>query len=265
VNESERIVADGYDAVYEAIPRAPSLWRIWIDQAIGSDFPDEFSHISFATLADMRRYTEQLQLIDDAVLVDMACGMGGPALWIAAQLPIRLVGIDASPVAVAMATQRSTQLGLGARSTFRTGTFSNTGLATEAADGVLSLDALQYAPDKSQAFEEIARILRPGGRLVFSAFEVDPERVAGMPVLCDDPAADYRPLLDSAGLTIESYEETAGALDRVEASYRAILDDATALRREMGADAYGALSLEVASTLESQPYRRRIAAVATRR
>jgi ubiquinone/menaquinone biosynthesis C-methylase UbiE len=38
---------------------------------------------------------------------------------------------------------------------------------------------LQYAPNKAQAFAEVARILRPGGRFAFVAFELDQSRVAG--------------------------------------------------------------------------------------
>ena len=56
-----------------------------------------------------------------------------------------------------------------------------TGLAeaAAAADGAISVDALQYAPDKRARLKEAARILRPGGRLVFTAFEVEPQRVEG--------------------------------------------------------------------------------------
>ena len=37
----------------------------------------------------------------------------------------------------------------------------------------MSVDALQYAPDKGAAFAECARVLRTGRRLVFTAFEID--------------------------------------------------------------------------------------------
>ena len=53
--ESEAIVAAGYDAVYRAVPRSPTLWQIWLDHAVGTDFPGEYSHISFVTLAELGR------------------------------------------------------------------------------------------------------------------------------------------------------------------------------------------------------------------
>ena len=263
--ESEAIVAAGYDAVYRAVPRSPTLWRIWLDHAAGTDFPGEFSHISFVTLAELGALATGLRLGADATVVDLACGMGGPALWVATQFPVRVVGVDASPVAVELATARADRLGLTKRAAFRFGTFAATGLPAGAAGAAFSLDALQYAPSKADAFREIARVLEPGGRMTFTAFEVFPERVADLPVLGDDPVDDYRPILEGAGFEIETYEETQGWTERVTATYEAIVESAAALTAEMGADAFGSLAIEVALTLERKPYRRRVVVTARRK
>jgi ubiquinone/menaquinone biosynthesis C-methylase UbiE len=99
---------------------------------------------------------------------------------------------------------------MSARASFRRGTFAETGLEAGCADGVMSEDALQYVPNKGAAFREMARILRPGGRLVFTAFELERERVHGLAVLGDDPVDDFRPLLEAEGLSVERYEEVPG-------------------------------------------------------
>lgn len=262
---SEAIVAQGYDAVYGAVPRSPTLWQIWLEHAVGADFPGDYSHISFVTLAELHNLAGELRLRAGATLADIACGMGGPSLWIATQLPVRLVGVDASAVAVELASARAVRLGLETRSTFHVGTFSATGLSDGVADAVLSLDALQYAPDKAATFHEMARVLKSNGRLAFTAFEVQPDRVAGLPVLGDDPVDDYAPLLEREGFDVDAYEENVGWSERVTAAYTAIVERAAALTAEMGADAYGSLALEVALTLERRPYRRRVAVTATRR
>lgn len=154
---------------------------------------------------------------------------------------------------------------MNTRSTFQVGTFGQTGLAAGEADGVLTLDALQYAPDKAAACREFARILKPGKRLAFMAFEVTAERVADLPVLRDDPVSNYTTLLNYAGFDIHTYEETPYWNERVTAAFQAIIDNAATLETEMGAAAYGALSLEASLTLEARPYRRRVRVVATRR
>jgi ubiquinone/menaquinone biosynthesis C-methylase UbiE len=263
-DESEAIVAAGYDAVYRAVPRSPTLWRIWLDHAAGADFPGEYSHISFVTLAELRDLAGTLRFGTGATLVDLACGMGGPSLWIATQHAVRVNGIDASAVAVELANARAARLELADRCAFRTGTFGATGLPAASADAAMSLDALQYAPSKADAFREMARVLKPNGRLAFTAFEVHPDRVADLAVLGDDPVSDYRPLLEGAGFAIDAYDETPGWSERVAAAYEAILESAPALTSEMGADAYASLALEVGLTLERRPYRRRVTATASR-
>jgi hypothetical protein len=110
----------------------------------------------------------------------------------------------------------------------------------------------------------MARVLKPNGRLAFTVFEVQPERVADLAVLGDDPVDDYRPILERAGFAVESYDETVGWSERVTAAYEAIIERAAALTAEMGADAYGSLALEVAMTLERRPYRRRVSVTASR-
>jgi SAM-dependent methyltransferase len=258
-------VAAGYDAVYAAMPRSPAFQRIWREHAIGPGYPEEFEHISFLTYSELLLVKNELRPGDDAVLADLACGLGGPGLWIAKESRANLRGVDVSPVAVAEATRRAEALGLTDRATFTTGTFAATGLDAASCDAAMSVDALQYAPDKQAAFDESARILRSGGRLVFAAFELAPERVAGLPILGTDPVDDYRAALQRAGFDVTSYAETTGWSERVDRAYRAIMDAKGTLTDEMGEAAFAALSSEVTVTLNVRPYRRRVLAAATKR
>jgi ubiquinone/menaquinone biosynthesis C-methylase UbiE len=207
---------------------------------------------------------EELRLQPGDTLVDLACGMAGPALWAAREIGSKLIGVDFSPVAVRLASERAAELGLADSAGFKTGSFDQTGLEDGSADAVMSEDALQYAPDKSAAVREIARILRPGGRFVFTAFELDPDRVSGLPVLGEDPVSDYKPLLEAAGFAIDAYEETPGWPEPMRSAYQALLDAKDALIDEMGQMAVTALFSELTLTLEREPYRRRVLAIATR-
>jgi SAM-dependent methyltransferase len=202
-----------------------------------------------------------LALGGDALLVDLACGAGGPGLWVATQAGARLMGIDLSPVAVERARERAATLGLDERASFGQGTFEATGLGSGVADGVMTIDALQYAPDKRRAIAEVARVVRPGGRFAFVAFELDAARIAGMPVW-DDPVADYRPLLEQAGFEILRYDQIPGWEGHVAAGFGAVLDQRDALEAELGEAAAAATVLEAAITLELQPYCGHVLAVA---
>lgn len=258
------IVSAGYDAVYGATLKSPTLRRLWHEHAEGLDFPEGFGHISFTTLPELQRVAAELHLSAGDTLVDLGCGMAGPALWVARETGASLVGVDVSPVATEQASARAAELGLAGQAQFVVGSFAETGLEANSAAGAMSEDALQYAPDKQAAMTEAARILRPGGRFVFTVYELEPDRAAGLPILSVDPVADYRSLLKHAGFGVEMYEEVRGWPEPMTTTYSALLNAREPLTEEMGEAAVGALFMEMSLTLERQPYRRRVLVAATR-
>jgi SAM-dependent methyltransferase len=260
----EVLIRVGFDAVYQGLLRSPTLRSIWRQHALDPEYPMGFENISFVTSPELARIAAALVAARKARLADLGCGQGGPGLWVARSVGARLTGIDLSPVAVSHARQRAEALGLTDVATFSTGTFDKTGLHEKSVSGVISFDALQYAPDKRAVAQEVRRILKPGGRFAFTAFELDPYRVNGLPVIGTDPTDDYRPVLSEAGFTIEAYEETTSWGSRLTGAYRAIVESRDVLTGEMTEEAAAPLLMEVALTLEHLPYRRRVLAVATR-
>jgi len=260
----DNILSSGYDAVYAATPASPTLRRLWAEHVLGPDFPPEFGHISFVTLSQLRRMAEELRLSPDRTLVDLGCGMGGPALWMANESGASLIGVDLSPVAVELATSRAAQLGLSSRTQFVHGSFAETGLENQSVHAAMSEDALQYAPDKLAAMTEIKRILQTGGRFVFTAFELDPDRASGLPILGEDPVSDYRGPLEHAGFLVELYEKAPGWPEPMTTVYQSLLSAREALSAEMGDRALTALFAELTITLERRPYHRRVFVSATK-
>ncbi len=263
VADADDLVASGYDAFYAAWGRSPTLRRIWREHVTGPDYPEEFAHISFLPLAQLQALTAGLNLAADQLLVDLACGAGGPGLWVAQECGARLTGRDLSSVAVERATERAAALAMDGRAEFAPGSFEQTGIASGSADAVMTVDALQYAPDKTKALVEVARVLRHGGRFAFVAFELDAERIAGLPVWAD-PVGDYRPLLEHVGFETLSYEQIPNWRDHVSAGFAAIVAEREALEAELGQAAAAATVLEASITLEVQPYCGHVLAVAVR-
>jgi SAM-dependent methyltransferase len=259
------VVRDGYEAVYEALPSSNTFSRLWREQAYDCEFPLEFAHIGFLTLSEARRVLDLLRIGQDDILVDVACGAGGPGLWMAQQTGASLVGIDPATAGLRAARRRAAQAGLDGRSRFQPGTFERTGLPDGSADAVVTIEALQYAPDKRSAITEFTRILRPGGRLAVVCFEVDPVKAHGLPVLGADPIADYKPLLADAGLLLDNYSETPEWQQRTYGAFRAIADANDMLIQEMGVEAASAAVAEALLTLQVKPYPRRVLIGATKR
>jgi ubiquinone/menaquinone biosynthesis C-methylase UbiE len=262
MSDADDLVASGYDAFYAAWGRSPTLREIWRRHVTGPDYPEEFAHISFLPFAQLQALTAGLDVAAGEVLVDLACGAGGPGLWAAQHTGAQLVGRDLSPVAVERASERVAALGLSGRASFAPGSFETTGLPRASADAVMTIDALQYAPDKKKALTEVARILRPGRRFAFVAFELEPARVAGLP-FWDDPIDDYRPLLQQTGFEVVSYEQMPDWEEHVAAGFGAVVEQKEALEAELGPAAAAATVLEASITLELRPYCGHVLAIAS--
>lgn len=116
-----------------------------------------------------------LDLGEDQVLLDLACGRGGFGLEIVRRTGSRLLGVDFSAVAISQANRRAQALGLADRAEFRVGELTGTGLPAASVDAVLIVDSLQFAEPIPDALRECRRVLRPGGRLVITCWEaIDP-------------------------------------------------------------------------------------------
>jgi ubiquinone/menaquinone biosynthesis C-methylase UbiE len=216
------------------------------------------------SLADLGALVDGLHIDDRRRFADIACGAGGPGLLVAQETGAQLTGVDLSPVAIDVATQRAASLGLADRAAFQQGAFAATGLDDGAFDALMTIDALQYAPDKRAAISEMARVVKPGGRVGIIAFELEPARVEGMGVW-DDPIADYQPLLSGAGFEVTEYAQIAGWEQAVRRGFGRVVELQDELTAEMGEPAAAALVLEAAITLELEPYRGHAFVIATKR
>lgn len=102
-----------------------------------------------------------------ATVVEVGCGGGLDARYLAERLDAgaRLIAIDLTPEVLARA--RETLSGVvGAAVYLVAGDVERLPLATACADAVIANAALNLATDAAAAFAEVARVLRPGGRLI---------------------------------------------------------------------------------------------------
>ncbi|WP_443059497.1 class I SAM-dependent methyltransferase [Streptomyces sp. NBC_00443] len=102
------------------------------------------------------------------ILTDLVCVRGGPGLWLAGRAHAALIGIDFSLVAIAQARPRAAPLAVNAA--FVVADLGSLPLTDQCVDRAMSLDALQYAPDRVAAACHALRILKPGGRLVLTGW-----------------------------------------------------------------------------------------------
>lgn len=221
--------AQSFDHFYAVQEQGHTLKAIFRDVLGFAEFPAEIVPYSFVSRADVERIASLLALQADETLADVACGNGSIGLWLARQAGAQLIGVDFAPAALRLARNKAPSLGLTDRCRFIHGSFGNTTLADQSVEAVLSIDAIWLAPDQPQALAEIARILRPGGRLVLTSWEQH------IPVaIIKQLVPDYRPLLASAGFAVESYEYLDHSEALMKTIYERIREAADVLVQEMG-------------------------------
>jgi SAM-dependent methyltransferase len=158
--------ADYFDSWYAA--RASSAAADEIQQRhLG--LPPHLLSTSLLSWEGIAEVVTALRLPPSGLLVDLACGRGGYGLEIAARTGASLVGVDFSAEALRQARELARQRGRAAD--FRVGDLAATGLDGGSADAVMCVDAIQFAGRPAAAYQELQRLLAPGGRVVLTGWE----------------------------------------------------------------------------------------------
>jgi 2-polyprenyl-3-methyl-5-hydroxy-6-metoxy-1,4-benzoquinol methylase len=186
--------------------------------------------LSQATIDDIKFLTQRLRPGAETKLVDLGCGIGCVGRYLAKEFDADVEGIDANPLAIRMADELAVTSGMAKRLRFKTGDIAKTGWSDHSFDGALSMDVLIFVPDKRAALQEVARILKPGGRFVGTTWEL---RTDSAPL--SSPAFDeYPSAFRDAGFTIEVYEETRNWRSLLTNALGALLASEDAVRKEVG-------------------------------
>jgi len=192
-----------------------------------------------------RHLAATLRLQAGERVLDVAAGVGTTAVLLAEERGVDVVGVDLGPAQVAKGDDRARERGLAGRVRFILGDAERLPLGDASVDAVVCECALCTFPDKVTAAVELARVMRPGGRLGITDVWLDPDRLdpdlrglAGRVACLADarPIAETSDLLEQAGLTVtdvERHDDTLlDTIERVETHLRALrLADLPLLRR----------------------------------
>jgi SAM-dependent methyltransferase len=247
-----------FDAIFAQIAKSNTLVTIW-REVYGQDYPNDARPYSFVTVRELGWLASALNVGDGRTFVDLACGQGGPSLFVARETGAAVIGVDSSLVAVASARAAAAAApGVSRTAAFIAADAAATGLRAESVAGVMSVDALQLMPDRNAVIAEVFRLLKPGGRFAFTTWLS--RRVGAGPPL----PVDYRPLLESANLFLNSCHEPPEWERRELAVFERIRESAPALITELGEPVAAMLLAEAAKMPEAYPLIRRVNVLATK-
>ncbi len=252
LREDQPGIAERFNDSHAARLRSVVLERIHC-AAFGGDYAVDTHTNGFYSRKTLERLCGALKLAPGRTLADLGCGHGGSGLWVAGRTGASLIGIDISPGGVALGNEQAIRLGLADRARFAVGDMTATGLSDASCDAALSLDVLLFVPDKAAALHEVARIPKVGGIFGFTSWEQPgfSERLGS------EQCADYRPMIEAAGLIVDSYEEPSGWRQQQRALAEGLIAAGAELSGEIGAlvaDRFVAMARGVLNDMPSRRY-----------
>ncbi len=123
---------------------------------------DEFHTAGHATTV---RALEMMPLAPGMHVIDVGCGIGGAARWIAKYHGCTVQGVDLTADYVAAARELTARMGLSYSCTFTEASATELPFRRGTFDAAITLHAAMNIPDRWAYYHEIARVLRRGAPL----------------------------------------------------------------------------------------------------
>lgn len=218
-------------AYYDS-PDADTFYRtVWGGEDIHVglyDGPGE--DIAVASRRTVDRMAELVEPGAGERILDLGSGYGGAARHLARSTGCAVTCLNLSEVENERNRMLTEEQGLGAAVEVVRGAFEDLPFDDDSYDVVWSQDAFLHSGDRDRVIAEAARVLRPGGRFVFTdPMATDDADPAGLAPILDRiklatmaTPSFYRAALERAGLTEVEFDEHA---DQLAAHYGRVLEE----------------------------------------
>lgn len=143
-------------------------WGYWEDPTLA--YTEEKHRFKYASKALSRLIYDQVDIEEGCKLADVGCGFGGTIDLINQQFKnIDMVGINIDPRQIEAAKSRVKAVNNN-KIEFITGDACDLPLEDQSVDALLAVECIFHFHDKEKFFSEVNRVLKPGGKFVFSDF-----------------------------------------------------------------------------------------------
>ena len=160
----------------------------------------------------------KLTLTAGARVLDVGCGIGGAARYIATHAGCRVTGVDLTPEFIATARRLTELTGLDGKISFELASALDMPFEDGAFDAALTLHVAMNIPERAAFYGEIARVLQPGATLcIYDVMKLGEDELAYPVPWAESPETSHlttveemRGLLDAAGFEIGEVEDRSG-------------------------------------------------------
>lgn len=127
-------------------------------------------HFHTRGLLATRELAEAMELKPGMAVLDLGCGIGGPARYLAATYGVNVMGVDLSSAFIDTARYLSQRCALGDRTTFLAGDATEPPVEDGSMDRVFLQHVAMNVADRAALYGAIRRALKPGGR--FATYDI---------------------------------------------------------------------------------------------
>ncbi|MEM7406339.1 MAG: methyltransferase domain-containing protein [Pseudomonadota bacterium] len=194
-------------AIAEAIKTNYNQTGVAIMQAMYSD-----EYLSLGGTASTDALAAAAGINAEHKVLDIGCGVGGPARRLAASLGCHVTGIDLVASSIDIAREQAERRGLEALTRFEVADATSLPFDAGVFDIVVGQDAWCHVPDKHALLGECARVLCPGGKVAFTDWlrlddDIDEAMEIALEAALSKSAATHQEYLDI--LAARGFEDIA--------------------------------------------------------
>jgi SAM-dependent methyltransferase len=163
MSTSKESPADGYESFYRDFDSP--LMRQIRREAYGEDIGQH----SWVDADELRGDIQRLVLSPSSRFLDLGCGPCGPLTFMLSAVGCRGTGVELSPSALQVGRASAASLGIDALLSIREADLNESlPFDPHSFDAAMSLDVVLHLRDRSKLFHEVAKLLPPGGRFLFT-------------------------------------------------------------------------------------------------
>jgi ubiquinone/menaquinone biosynthesis C-methylase UbiE len=140
-----------------------------LSQVREETYGEDIGQFSWLTADEFRRFFAWLDLGPGYKVLDVACGSGGPALFMARTTGCYVTGMDINENGINTANQMAQAQGMSDQAEFQQGDAARPLPFGDASfDAITCIDAINHIYNRLDVLREWYRVLRLGGRVLFT-------------------------------------------------------------------------------------------------